>query len=110
MISNSIQALTEESMSEEEFTHDNLVMTLLSKLTTRLSRKAGRAESLSHWVSATLVSLISGDNGGGGGLGRVEREVATHLGPLRNMLSERVESLPSLLRLEGRLGLLGKLG
>ena len=28
----------------------------------------------------------------------------------RNMLSERVESLPSLLRLEGRLGLLGKLG
>ena len=30
--------------------------------------------------------------------------------PSRNMLSERVESLPSLLRLEGRLGLLGKLG
>merc|ERR1711935_1151045 len=118
-ITNSIDALCAESM-QEEFSGTNLVMTLLSKLTTRLSRKAGRAESLSHWVSATLLALISPQseswgNGGSGttslllGMGTTQREVATHLGPLRNMLSERVESLPSLLRLEGRLGLLGKL-
>jgi len=119
MITNSIDALCAESM-QEEFSGTNLVMTLLSKLTTRLSRKAGRAESLSHWVSATLLALISPQSeswgsGGSGttslllGMGTTQREVATHLGPLRNMLSERVESLPSLLRLEGRLGLLGKL-
>jgi len=123
MIKTSIDALCAESMSED-FSGTNLVMTLLSKLTTRLSRKAGRAERLSYWVSATLVSLISpsessamSDSWGGGGggsstlleMGTTQMEIATHLGPLRNMLSERVDSLPSLLKLEGRLGLLGKL-
>jgi len=120
MIANSVEALCAECM-EDDYSGTNLVMTLLSKLTTRLSRKAGRAESLGFWVSATLLALISPSappesdslSGGGGSMllemGTTQMEVAQHLGPLRNMLSERVESLPSLLRLEGRLGLLGKL-
>lgn len=120
MITNSVDALCAESM-EAHHEDTNLVMTLLSKLTTRLSRKGGRAETIGFWVSATLLVLISpsappesDESGGGGGsmmleMGTSQVEVAKHLGPLRNMLSERVESLPSLLRLEGRLGLLGKL-
>lgn len=121
VIENSIRTLCEESIStaadkdEDSFySENNLIMKLLSKLTTRLSRKASRAETLCFWVSTTLVNLISLSSIGGENsnswmkMGKIERDVAAHLGPLRNMLSERVESLPLLMKLEGRLGFLGK--
>jgi hypothetical protein len=41
-------------------------------------------------------------------MAREGRELAAKLGPLRNFLNERVECFPQLLRLEGRLALLGQ--
>ena len=85
-----------------------LVLSLLSKLATRLAKKPTRAEALAYWIRTILFVLISSHNDGDGGLrmGEMERQVALKLGPLRNLLSERVECLPALLKLEGRLELL----
>ena len=102
------------------YSENNLIMKLLSKITTRISRKAHRAETLTFWISTTLITLMappvddndeSGSTGGGVDgwtkMGKMRKAIASHLGPLRNLLSERVESMPSLLKLEGRLQFLG---
>lgn len=109
VIENSVMALAAD-IQENEGGND-LIVTLLSKLVTRLSRKPARAQGLSFWVRNVLVALISaGDNDSGQWkLEKKERDVAVKLGPLRNMLNERVECLPLLIRLEGRLALLGKI-
>ena len=84
---------------------------------TRISRKLARAQQLSFWIRTVLVALLSSSNsnstfnsedGDGFSMGKAERDIASRLAPLRSMLSERVESLPALLQLEGRLGLIGK--
>ena len=108
VIENSVIALADMQDNEGD---SDLIVTLLSKLVTRLSRKPARAQGLSFWVRNVLVALISGGGKDGGQwkLGNKERDVAVKLGPLRNMLNERVECLPLLIRLEGRLALLGKL-
>ena len=111
VIENSIAALAredEERAGEEEDgdnngSGDDLITKLLGKLVDRLGRKPGRAEELSVWVQTVLLILISGKS-----MSRRERNVAAKLAPLRSMLNERVESLPHLLRLEGRLSLLGQ--
>eukprot|EP00934_Nitzschia_sp_Nitz4_P001631 Nitzschia sp. Nitz4//scaffold24_size164493//159880//161466//NITZ4_002357-RA/size164493-processed-gene-0.251-mRNA-1//-1//CDS//3329544201//1631//frame0 len=66
---------------------------LLSKLTSRIASNPFRAEHLAVWLSQCLrlgASQIS----------------AQQLAPLRNLLSERIESFSDLLRLEGRLSIL----
>jgi len=110
VIENSILALATSVQEDEEGTSD-IIVTLLSKLVTRLSRKPARAQSLAFWVRNVLVALIStvGQDGESWKMGKKERDVAVKLGPLRNMLNERVECLPLLMRLEGRLALLGKI-
>jgi hypothetical protein len=110
VIENSILALATSAQEDEEGTSD-IIVTLLSKLVTRLSRKPARAQSLAFWVRNVLVALIStvGQDGESWKMGKKERDVAVKLGPLRNMLNERVECLPLLMRLEGRLALLGKI-
>mmetsp|Transcript_2647 Transcript_2647/g.3670 ORF Transcript_2647/g.3670 Transcript_2647/m.3670 type:complete len:235 (+) Transcript_2647:298-1002(+) len=92
-----------------------VIVVLLTKLVTRISRKPARAQQLSFWIRTVLVALLSSSNsnsnsedGDGFSMGKAERDIASRLAPLRSMLSERVESLPALLRLEGRLGLIGK--
>ena len=80
-----------------------MITKLLGKLVDRLGRKPGRAEELSIWVQTVLLILISGKS-----MSRRERDVAAKLTQLRSMLNARVESLPHLLRLEGRLSLLGQ--
>ena len=83
-----------------------IVIILLTKLVTRISRRPSRAQRLSFWIRTVLVVLISKVGSNSVSMGKAEREIASRLGPLRNMLSERVESLPELLRLEGRLSIL----
>ena len=70
----------------------NLVSSLLTKLTTRLASKPNRAGDLALWIQLILTS------------GKIRN--VYQLRPLRNLLHERVESFPHLLKLEGRLSVL----
>jgi len=109
VIENSIMALSSgEGNSDDESDNGEVIVMLLTKLVTRLSRKPARAQQLSFWIRTVLVALISSSNDGTMKMGKAEKDIASRLAPLRSLLSERVESLPALLRLEGRLGLLGK--
>ncbi len=83
-----------------------MIIMLLTKLVTRIARKPSRAQGLSFWIRTVLVALLSKVGSSSASIGKTEREIVSRLGPLRNMLSERVESLPELLKLEGRLSLL----
>ncbi len=113
IIENSIMALSAETLKsgeeeEEKVDAREVIIMLLTKLVTRLSRKPSRAQQLSYWIRTVLVVLISSSRDGSMKMGKAEKDIASRLAPLRSMLSERVESLPALLRLEGRLGLIGK--
>lgn len=107
VIENSILGLANESSDEDsEEASGEIIIMLLTKLVTRLSRKPARAQTLAFWVRTVLVALISKIGSSEMEMGKAEKEIASRLGPLKNMLSDRVESLPELLRLEGRLSLL----
>jgi len=71
--------------------NEDLLVILLGKLTSRLASSPLRAETLSVWISHCLKR------------GSFDSE---HLAVLRNMLYERIESFPDLLRLEGRLSMM----
>ena len=68
---------------------------LLNALTTRLASKPARAEHLCAWLTILLKT------------GRIKS--ISHLQPLRNLLQERLEVFPALLKLEGRLTTMGSL-
>ena len=70
----------------------NLISSLLTKVTTRLASKPNRAGDLALWIQLILTS------------GKIRN--VHQLRPLRNLLHERVESFPHLLKLEGRLSVL----
>ena len=107
VIENSILGLANESSGDnDDDTDGEIIIMLLTKLVTRLSRKPSRAQRLAFWIRTVLVALISKIGSSSVEMGKAEKEIASRLGPLRNLLSERVESLPELLRLEGRLSLL----
>ncbi len=107
VIENSIFGLANDpSFGNENDSKSEIIIMLLTKLVTRLSRKPSRAERLAFWIRTVLVALLSKIGSSSAQMGTAEKEIASRLGPLRNMLSERVESLPELLRLEGRLSLL----
>jgi hypothetical protein len=69
--------------------------TLLTALTTRLASKPARAEHLCQWVTVILQS------------GKIHS--AEHVQPLRNLIQERLEVFPSLLKLDGRLSMMKSL-
>ena len=71
---------------------DSLLPGLMNALTSRIAAKSGRAEHLCLWLSVLLRT------------GRI-RSIA-HLQPLRNLIQERVEVFPDLLRLQGRVNLM----
>lgn len=105
MIEKSIAIIAAES--EEEADQDILLI-LLSKLATRLARKPGRSENLLIWIQTIIVNLMSSrlSSYSSGPMSKSKMQIALKLGPLRNLLKERVENLPKLLMLEGRLKLL----
>ncbi len=113
VIQNSIMGLASENFehTDKKDRNSNVIVMLLSKLVTRLAKKPRRADQLSFWIRTVLVALVSSSNGKGGKtswkMGSVEREIALRaLEPLRNLLNERAENLPALLKLDGRLSLL----
>ena len=74
-----------------------LVVLLLGKLAARLASTPLRAESLAMWISHCLRS----------GVVDASRPQAYHaLASLRNLMQERVESFPDLLKLQGRLSVM----
>lgn len=96
----------QQTLSSLEVSHMSV---LLTKLTTRLASKPTRADDLSVWLRFVLQSdklqqfLATAQNSNN------SSNHSSHLlRPLRNLLQERVESFPHLLRLEGRLSLLGQ--
>jgi len=115
---------SQQQQSRAEFEYHQkgeILAALLAKLVTRLARAPSRAQNLGGWLRGTLVALkehneqSSGSGsgmkkGGGGGGGGNEIDLASKLAPLKNLLNDRVESFPHLLRLEGRLSLLGNRG
>jgi len=110
----------QQSRAEFEYHQKGEILAaLLAKLVTRLARAPSRAQNLGGWLRGTLVALkehneqSSGSGSGmkkGGGGGGNEIDLASKLAPLKNLLNDRVESFPHLLRLEGRLSLLGNRG
>lgn len=114
IIENSITALANSEEGEESDCSD-IIITLLSKLVFRFARKPTRASQLSYWISKVILILISPPrksqdtgqkNRGVWKMEKVQREIAMRMGPLKNLLEERVQCLPDLLKLEGRLSLL----
>ncbi|GKY99881.1 hypothetical protein MPSEU_000941700 [Mayamaea pseudoterrestris] len=65
---------------------------LLAALTTRLAMKPGRADHMCTWLSTLLLTN--------------KVKSLAHLQPLQNLLEERVEIFPSLLKLDGRLSMM----
>jgi len=109
----------QQSRAEFEYHQKGEILAaLLAKLVTRLARAPSRAQNLGGWLRGTLVALKehneqSSGSGSGmkkGGGGGNEIDLASKLAPLKNLLNDRVESFPHLLRLEGRLSLLGNRG
>jgi hypothetical protein len=68
---------------------------LLTALTVRLAGKPARAEQLCAWLTAVLVS---------GKIRAVE-----NVQPLRNLIQERLEVFPALMKLDGRLSMMSSL-
>jgi hypothetical protein len=68
---------------------------LLTALTTRLASKPARAEHLCAWLTVILQS------------GKIRS--AEHVQPLRNLIQERLEVFPALLKLDGRLSMMKSL-
>lgn len=114
IIDNSITSLANSNEVIENDCPD-IIITLLSKLVFRFARKPTRASQLSYWISKVILILISpprefhdtGEkNRDRWKMEKVQREVAMRMGPLKHLLEERVQCLPDLLKLEGRLSLL----
>jgi hypothetical protein len=90
---------------------------LMGHIVRRMASRHTLVTSLMSWIKAILLasSQISSKRMMQGAsdedeerMAREGRELAAKLGPLRNFLNERVECFPQLLRLEGRLALLGQ--
>lgn len=89
---------------------------LMGHIVRRMARRHTLVTSLMSWIKAILLAssqISSRRSALKGGeeeerIAREGRELASKLGPLRNFLNERVECFPQLLRLEGRLALLGQ--
>ena len=81
------------SVQDLALDHPDLIGSLLTQLTVRLARRPTRAHQLLPWFQQVLPRVRS----------------TQHLVPLKNLLQERVETLPSLLQLEGRLSMLANL-
>ncbi|KAI2502172.1 hypothetical protein MHU86_12308 [Fragilaria crotonensis] len=78
-------------LSIDELAVDQATL-LLNKLTARLAKKPSRASALVPWIQLLLLS------------GKIQSSAP--LGPLKNLVQERIEVFPQLLQLEGRLSML----
>ena len=74
------------------------VMALLTKLVSRIAKRPARADALGIWIHVLLQQHTS--------VFLSNELLSRKLGPLKNLLQERCETLPHLLQLDGRLSLL----
>jgi hypothetical protein len=103
-------AVTDESVVKStiaSITDDDLIWTLLMKIIHRISKKPSRAvwlggvwlKTILEYHSSTFLKLSEGEG---------ESLVYNALGPLANMLKERTEILPHLMRLQGRFNMISR--
>jgi hypothetical protein len=87
-------AVTSPSVIKESVSRLNHadVSKLVALITSRLAHRPARADTLCSWLQALL---------------HTRKASLDVLQPLNNLITERVEVLPALLQLEGRLSLLG---
>ncbi|KAL7545982.1 hypothetical protein ACHAWF_013897, partial [Thalassiosira exigua] len=88
------------------------VPALTAHVIRRMARKHSLVAPLGVWIRSVLAVTAGGlaEGAEDEGAAREGRDLARGLGPLRSFLEERAEALPDLLRLEGRLALLGRGG
>lgn len=118
LISNTVKSLQLlDAQRADPNNTEGYVAMLMGHIVRRMARRHTLVTSLMCWIKAILLasSQISSRRMGEGAsdeeeerLAQEGRELASKLGPLRNFLNERVECFPQLLRLEGRLALLGQ--
>ena len=118
LISNTVKSLQLlDAQRPDPNNTEGYVAMLMGHIVRRMARRHTLVTSLMCWIKAILLasSQISSRRMVDGAsdeeeerLAREGRELASKLGPLRNFLNERVECFPQLLRLEGRLALLGQ--
>jgi len=103
-------AVTDESVVKStiaSITDDDLIWTLLMKIIHRISKKPSRAvwlggvwlKTILEYHSSTFLKLSEEEG---------ESLVYNALGPLANMLKERTELLPHLMRLQGRFNMISR--
>jgi hypothetical protein len=120
IVENTVKALQLLDAQRTDASTEGYIPMLMGHIVRRMARRHTLVTALTSWIKAILLtsSQISSRRlvGGNTALGAEEeermaregRELALKLGPLRNFLNERVECFPQLLRLEGRLALLGR--
>lgn len=121
MVENTVKALQLIDAQREDTTPEGFVPMLMGHIVRKIARRHTLVTPLGVWIKAILLSTsqISSRHLLDGNIVDVTdeqeermiqdgRKLALKLGPLRNFLNERVECFPQLLRLEGRLALLGQ--
>ena len=84
-----------DGSSDSDVDDADLLPLLLTAITSRLAFKPARADQLCLWIKIILQT------------GKIRS--LSHLQPLQNLLQERLEVFPALLKLEGRLSMMGSL-
>lgn len=101
-----------EKESNREDGLDHLVLMLLSKIVTRMARRPNHRHDIVVWLRTIIMSLMSSrlsdPSEKSNTMTQSQKNISMKLGPLRNMLKERVDNLPQLLMLQGRLSMLTK--
>ena len=120
LVENTVKALQVlDAQRDDPNNTEGYVPMLMGHIVRRMARRHTLVTPLMSWIKAILLassqvssrSLLQGSTvteEEEERMAREGRELASKLGPLRNFLNERVECFPQLLRLEGRLALLGQ--
>ena len=119
LIDNSVKQLQLlDAQRSDPNNSEGYIPMLLGHIVRKMARKHTQVASLMIWIKAILKSSsqigmkrrIMDDvtEEEEERMAREAKDLASKLGPLRNFLNERVECFPMLLRLEGRLALLGE--
>jgi hypothetical protein len=115
LVENTVKALQRlDAQRDDPKNTEGYIPMLMGHIVRRMARRHTLLTPLMSWIKAILLASSTSSRLQGVTDEEEERmvqegrELASKLGPLRNFLNERVECFPQLLRLEGRLALLGQ--
>jgi ribosomal protein L18 len=115
LVENTVKALQRlDAQRDDPKNTEGYIPMLMGHIVRRMARRHTLLTPLMSWIKAILLASSTSSRLQGvtdeeeERMLREGRELASKLGPLRNFLNERVECFPQLLRLEGRLALLGQ--